>query len=126
MLAQARREYEKKIEAVRAELPRRLEGLPDNPKIHRFSKNCYVMNSKDLENNWSAEYYDWAYQYRVLSGAIQTKDFRSACVLLVHVIRHRSVPLRQLGPFGRGSDGRMVFHPEVRRTLRSVYLGKPV
>ena len=45
--------------------------LPDNPKINRLNKNCFVINSKDLGNNWSVGYHNFKKQYEYIVSELE-------------------------------------------------------
>jgi len=40
------------------DLVKEVEGIPDNPKIHRLSACCFTILSSDLKDSWSPMYYD--------------------------------------------------------------------
>jgi len=50
----------KQIEDFKQSIIDNVENIPDNLKTKRLneSTNCFIFSFKDLENNWSPEYYD--------------------------------------------------------------------
>lgn len=66
-------DIEKQIQKIIDDLQAQINNLPDNDKINRLDKNCFVLSSKDLNNNWSAEYHDFKWQYQAVSKGIQNR-----------------------------------------------------
>ena len=56
------------IKKIVSEIKTHILSLPDNPKIKRISSNpkCFVINSKNLSNNWSVEHHDFKKQYELI------------------------------------------------------------
>jgi hypothetical protein len=61
-------EQETVVAQLRGGLKAFIEGCPDNPDIKRLSDNCFILRSSKLGNNWTPEYHDFKYQYRVIAG----------------------------------------------------------
>lgn len=59
------KELGERLEEIRRVIKEKISSLPGNPRINRLSDspNCFVMQSKDLENSWSPEYHDFKIQY---------------------------------------------------------------
>ena len=64
----------KKAEIVRQKIKNTVLSLPENPKIKVLSTKpkAFVIQSKDLGNNWSAEHHSFSYQYEKIVEAIHT------------------------------------------------------
>lgn len=123
-LSRVRREYEQRLKTMKQAIREEIAKLPDNPKIQRLAKNCFVIRSGDLGNNWTPEYHDWIRQYELASSLLDHADFRCGIKNLIHVIRKGKLRLRKGMTAGRfGSDYIVHFAPEVRKNLRRVYLG---
>ena len=123
-----RREMQRVDESLRAEMAARILALPDNPKVHRLSDSprCFVVQFKDLGNNWTPHYHDFKGQYKIaadlftqrkngLNGHGYVHSFEAACRTLVQMIR--------TGKYRVNSMWTMVIHPDVRKSLRHAYLG---
>jgi hypothetical protein len=56
------------ISGIVTKLKQTILGLPDNPRIHRMSKNphCFVISYKHLGDNWSVEHHDFVKQYELI------------------------------------------------------------
>lgn len=62
------------VEKIKKEIQDRIINLPDNPRINRISKNCFIVNSKDLNNNLAAEYHDFKFTYGIIIKWIEEMD----------------------------------------------------
>jgi len=58
------------VDALKAQIA----ALPDNPRIKRLSAYGFVMSSKDLNNNWSAEHHNFLEQYRLIVEMIERAE----------------------------------------------------
>lgn len=65
---------------IKRKIRQKIRSLPDNTNIKRLSSspNCFIMNIseifKDKDQTFSAEYYDFIYQYKVISKKIKIID----------------------------------------------------
>ncbi len=114
-----RREFEAKQRRIVQGLQQVLASAPDNPKIHRLDSRCFVLRFKDLGSNWSPEYHDWRSQYQYISDLFTTHSLGTALRLVVIVIRKGKLRI----PSERHTK---YFAPEVRKYLRSLYVGRVV
>lgn len=64
----------KQIDNFKKEIQKNLSQIPDNKKIKRLNENCFIINSKDLGNNWSPEHHDNLYQAKALSEIVEGCD----------------------------------------------------
>lgn len=62
------------IEEFKKELQNNVSQMPDNKKIKRLSPNCFIINSKDLGDNWSPEHHDNLYQAKALIKIIENSE----------------------------------------------------
>ena len=63
--------FDQRYKAIIEKLKKRINELPDNPKINRLDKNCFTIKVSDLQNKWSAEYYDYKHQYKTLCNILE-------------------------------------------------------
>src|SRR5574340_25708 len=65
------KEISDQLSALVKALIDRIKALPDNPRVKRITKSCFVVSSKDLGDNWSYKYHDFILQYNAVIAAIQ-------------------------------------------------------
>lgn len=81
--------------------------IPDNNRIERKSQNCFLMNSKDLMNNWSPSFH----------------DFLSQVHHLIWIVDHTPIEtmepkLREICESGKWQS--IKFHPDVIKGLKKI------
>lgn len=86
-------------------------ALPDNPRIKRINKRCFIISSKDLLNNWSPEHHDFAWQYREIVGCIINSPSSKCLKILEKMIRTQTIKTQ-------GYSTRL--HPDVIENLKMV------
>jgi len=85
-----------KLRHVVNALTRKIEDLPDNPRIKRLTRNCFVVSSRDLGSNWTPTHHDFKAQYRLIVAAIQRASAGRAFAVLRNIVREQQIkPLRR-------------------------------
>lgn len=90
---------------IKAQIMAKLLSLPDNPRIHRMSSNCFVMQSSDLGPNWTPCYHDFKQTYRLIFGQLKTKQPKQILEFLTKVSKE--------GKFRINSHWTQRVHPDV-------------
>ena len=103
------------IEQFKKEVIAKVEKMPDNPKIRRINScsSCYIINSSDLENNWSPEYYDNKYQAQVIVSLIKEKKNPESILKMFEEIVNE-------GTYRITPNHRMHFNNQVRKYLENM------
>lgn len=68
-------ELHAKMEAIKAivvKLAEQIAALPDNPRIKRLGPRCFILQSKDLDNNWTPSHHDFQIQYEAIIDLIRS------------------------------------------------------
>ncbi len=91
-----------------------ISNLPDNPKIIRQSKTCFIIGAKDLSpENWTPEYYDFKIQYKKIVELIGRTP--------VHKIDDVLVKLAKTGVIGHTNyHNRITLNPAVVKSLKRI------
>ena len=116
-LEKASKEYDKKIQALFADLKAEIEGLPDNPNITRLGNgNCFTMSSSNLQSNWSAKHYDFKSQYKSVSEELErVADSKDIIKRLKQIIKDEGVRVRS-----RETSYWVKLHPDVVEHLKGL------
>jgi len=103
------------MEKFKLQLIDNVDNVPEHPKIKRIGKspNCFIINSKDLENNWSAEYYDSQYQARIIISLIEKSTD------LIHIQRVLEEIVNK-GVYQVSQGHRMYFNNQVREFIKNM------
>jgi hypothetical protein len=90
-------ELEKQIRAALGKASKELDAaIGENPEVvQRFSPNCFVVISSTVFKHdvWSAEFYDFRRQARILSTAFKCVNPRHIETYLRHVVEKGQLPL---------------------------------
>ena len=114
--AEEDRHLAKMVELL-AQLKDRILSLPDNPRIQRLSNNCFTMSSKNIGNNWSAEYHDHKKQYQLIVNELETAEPTKLYSKLQKLITDEKVIVGSKQCGVRGSYT-VNLHPDVVAWLR--------
>jgi len=90
-----------------------LQNIPDNPKIKKISKHCFTISSKNLENNWSPEFYDSKHQVRTIIELINKKESLMTVTTMLEEIVNNGVYTVQQGH-------RMKFNNQVIEYIKNI------
>jgi len=114
-IKQTIQEILQQMENFKQQIVDNIENIPDNPKIKRMgeSKNCFIIRSKDLENNWSPEYYDSKYQAQVIIKLIQQKESLNAIQNMLNEIVEKGI-------YRVSENHRMYFNNQVRDFIKQL------
>jgi hypothetical protein len=110
-LKKAVREIQNDIQIVKDKLILKINELPDNSKIERISKNCFIMNYKDLGDNWSPLYHDYKRQYNIIVDIINKYEITHVLVIFGLIINVGTI---------KYNNENVKFHPTVREYLKSL------
>jgi hypothetical protein len=88
-----------------------IAALPDNPRIQRLGKQCFVVRSKDVGNNWAPEHHDFRWQYQAIIKTIQKARTDNAIGALQDIIASKKV---------KGSGCSVNLHPDVVTNLKTL------
>jgi len=103
------------------ELKTHILALPDNPRINRISNapQCFTIKSKDLGNNWTAEYHDFKKQYELIVKELEASELSNAFNKLYKIINESKVVYSSSGHGGcPRTTHTLNLHPDVVRYLR--------
>lgn len=78
---------------IKRAIKNKIRNLPDNPRIKRLSKRCFVLNSSDLGNNWTAEHHDFKATYRAINRELAKKSVESILAFLVELVEKGKIYL---------------------------------
>jgi tRNA U34 5-carboxymethylaminomethyl modifying GTPase MnmE/TrmE len=98
-----------KMEDFKKQITNEISKIPDDPKIKRISEKPYIfiLNSKDLENNWGPEYYDSKIQAQTIIDLITKRnDLNSIQRMLTEIV--------EKGSYKTDSYNKMYFNNQVR------------
>jgi len=102
-------ELTKLIQQVKTGIQNEINSLPDNPNIQRLSNIAYSMPfseiAKDKDQTFSAEYYDFKYQYREIADRIESLEITEVPARLKEWTNAGYLPRKQ--------QGRIKLHPQV-------------
>lgn len=87
---------------------KKVEGLPDNPRINRISERSFSIRFSDLGKSLSVFDHDWLAQYRYVQELLQKRKFWALKELLSN------------GSYRDGSHGLRCFAPEVIENLKRI------
>lgn len=83
--------HEAEMKSLVDALKAQIAALPDNPRIKRTGRGAFVMSSKDLNNNWSAEHHDFKKQYELIVGMIERAEPSRAVAIIRAAIEEGSI-----------------------------------
>lgn len=106
------------LSKVSKKLTKKIDALPDNPKIKRVSKNCYTINSKDLEMRFDPFYHDFKRQYTVIVKLIDKTENITTIQTILDEITDKGYTDRLC--YGL-RNGRKHFNPVVVGYIREIY-----
>lgn len=117
-MQEAHNNYEQFLISVRE----RIKQLPDNPKAERIADNIVIIRKNDLNDNWSAEYHNWNWQYEVLSNYLTSDKCtpEKAIKRLEEVIADKKVPMSAVCV---GAKGYQNLHPELVKEIDKLFNG---
>lgn len=103
------------IENFKLQIISNIKDIPDNSKIKRMSKNphCFILNFKDLENNWSPEYYDSKFQAQTIIKIIKEKEN-------LITIQNMLNEIVEQGTYRVVDGHRMFFNKQVREFIKKL------
>lgn len=98
-----------------ADLTRRLESLPDNPRVRRLpGGRAFVLPSRHLGRVWAPYFHDFAAQRLALVALVgRTSPDKVPDVLKAAVASGKVAT-------GNGSRGALALHPEIIKALSDV------
>ena len=105
------RECRKLAGQQKAELKRRILSLPVNSKAKPCGKG-FILNFADLDTRWSAEYYNFDSQYRLLAEVVDKAESPlSALLRLRRAVKERRIVVGTINT---------LLHPVVVTSLKKV------
>lgn len=116
-------QHRARIEILNEELIKKIEGLPENPRIERLGKNCYSISSKDLGTvNWTPFYHDFTHQYKFLRAVIENYDMNQIESIFTEILTKGHYRLNKTISTGDSytftSKDTYRFHPDVINFLK--------
>lgn len=119
MMQDAQERYTQFMHSIRE----RITQLPDNPDAQRISPNIVIVNSSKLQDNWTAEFHNWDWQYEVLSKYLTADECtpERGIKRLEEVIRDKRVPQYVVCP---GAKGYQNLHPELVKEIDKLFNGE--
>jgi len=93
-------------------------NMPDNTKIKRLAKGCYVINFSDLLNNWDPEVYDFEYAAGLIIKKIESKSIESTINMLKDIVKD-GVVVR--GSYCIGRSSTYYVHPDIRKFINNQF-----
>lgn len=94
----------------------KVKTFPENRNIKRINRNCFIISSNvvfsDKEKTLSAEYYDFAYQYKFICDRIKTVRLEGLINMVDKWIK--------TGYININDNQRLKLHPEVIKNLKTL------
>ena len=110
------KEIKDKDTEARGFIERAFLNMPDNPRIHRLARNCFVMNFSDTTlypySCWDPETYDFKRIGRLIIERIKTCDLKSVGQILRQIVEKGTMQ-RFLSRAGRSNT--IKIHPDIRK-----------
>ena len=103
-------EAESKVKDIVAQIAKLIESCPDNTKIERTG-NSFLIRVKDLSKNFnlSPDYYDFKYQYKLISEYLQKN---SNSIAINKILNDKKILV----------DGSYItLHPEVFENVKKIF-----
>lgn len=119
------KQHETRMENLVAKLKQTILDLPDNPKIIRLSRKCFIANSSDIfaSGNWTPEHHDFKAQYRHIVDLIERAEPKNKIQVVKNAVNKGTIQVRgqyvEAPPFFRCNDTRYLIrlHENVRAYL---------
>ena len=107
-----------KVRTIKQSICQQILDLPDNPRINRLSGkgNCFIIQFKNLGNNWSPEFHDFKIQYKKIVEMIDKLELESILPFLKKVIEDGFIYISS-GNFDR--KYKFTFNPEVIEFIKN-------
>jgi hypothetical protein len=102
---------------IKRKIRQKIQSLPDNPNIKRIpgTSNCFTMKIseilKDIDSTLSPEYYDFKYQYKIISKKIKNVTITGIENIIKKWIKEGYI---------RDNEHRMKLHPQVIEYLKEI------
>ena len=102
-------EAESKVKDIVAQIAKLIESCPDNPKIERTG-NSFLIRVKDLSENFnlSPAYYDFKYQYKLISEYLQKN---SNSIAINKILNHKKILV---------NGSYITLHPDVCENVKKI------
>lgn len=109
------KEILQQMEDLKQQIIDNVREIPDNPKIKRISDkpSCFIVNFKDLGDNWSPEYHDSKYQTKTIINIIKERDNLNSIQNMFEEIVNKGVYRVEPGH-------RMYFNNQVREYIKNL------
>jgi hypothetical protein len=65
------RQHRKQVNALKDELTKRIQSLPQNPILKPLAKNAFIISFSNLGKKWGPEAHDFRIQYEALVNLIE-------------------------------------------------------
>jgi len=112
---------------IKRKIRQKIRSLPNNPNIKRISSspNCFVMNVSEIfgdkDQTFSAEYYDFRYQYKKMSNIIKKMDVTKIENSINEWIRTGYINYSTYSKINqRFFQNRLKLHPQVVEYLKTI------
>lgn len=79
------------VERIKLAIVDLIGNLPENPAITRLNKNCYTINSRDLNSNLTVFYHDFKQQAEFLQKLIREIASEFIIPTLKRIVSNQSV-----------------------------------
>lgn len=108
-------ELQRQGEQVKNQVMELIQGLEDNPRIHRMGKRAFFMNSRHLgSDDWTPAHHDFKYQHELVLERLKGMEPQKILGFLGKAVA--SGKIRR-----SSSPGDVVkLHPDVIRQIRSI------
>ena len=111
-MKEALKEMEEKRAKLIETLVKKIEALPDNPRIKRLGHGAFIMKNSDFATApWSPFYHDFLAQYNKLTEWLINENFHTVMLMIGEIIEKG---------FVRFENRAWWFHDDVRKLLREL------
>lgn len=92
-IAEEVKQHEVRVETLVSRLKQAILDLPDNPRIKRLSKNCFVAKSKDVfaSGNWTPVHHDFKAQYRHIVDLVGRAESKNKIQVVKDAVQTGSI-----------------------------------
>ena len=115
--------FKSRMDVLNEELIRKIEALPENPRITRIDKNCFSIGVNDLgTKNWTQFYHDFTQQYKFIRAVVENFDLNQVESILIKIMNEGEYRLTRKITSGDAytfeSKVTYKFHPDVIQFLK--------
>ena len=77
------RVHRQQVKALKDELTKRIQALPQNPALKPLAKNAFVISFSNIGNKWGPEAHDFRIQYELLAKMIDRAESPLSAIMQI-------------------------------------------